>query len=110
MVVSLDVPADCARSMVLTESLILLFLNKVLQDLLSELLSLDTLLLLKFSSEITSSQPLIRLLTKPLNTGSDQEDNLIVENLHSEPHGALLVMELFITPNHHKPISVTLQD
>lgn len=44
-----------------------------------------------------------------LNTDTDQVDNSIVENWLSDLLGVLLVMVLFITLNHLKPISVTLQ-
>lgn len=104
-----DAQAGYCKSTELIEFSILHYLNKVLQDLPSVWLLLDILLLLKFSSVIISSQPSIKSLMRLLNTDTDQVDNSIVENWLSDLLGVLLVMVLFITLNHLKPISVTLQ-
>ena len=107
--VFLDAQAGYCKSTELIEFSILHYLNKVLPDLLSVWLLLGILLSLKFNSAIIFSQLSIKSLMRLLNTDTDQVDNSIVENWLSDLLGVLLVMVLFITLNHLKPISVTLQ-
>lgn len=79
MEVFLDALKGFCRSMVLTEFLILLSLNRELQDLQLDWQLSDILLLPKYSSETIYSLLLIRLSIRLQSIGSDLEVNSIVE-------------------------------
>lgn len=101
---------DFLKSMEQIEYLTHHFQNKASQVSLLDLLLQDILQLLKYNSVIIFSLLSIKLSIRLLNIDLDQEDNLIVQVLHSELHGVLLVMVLFTIHNLLKLILLILLD
>lgn len=101
---------DFSKSMEQIEYLTHHFQSKALQVLLLDLLLQDILQLLKYNSVIIFSLLSIKLSIRLLSIDLDQEDNLIVQVLHLELHGVLLVMVLFIIHNLLKLILLILLD
>lgn len=87
----------------------LLLLNRVSLDLLMDWQQPAILQLLKFNLEITSFQLSIRLSMKQLNTGTDQEDSMMLDLLLSGQLGGLLDMEHSIIPNRLRLTLLILQ-
>jgi hypothetical protein len=100
---------DSTKSTALTESSTRHFQNRVLLDSRLVQLAPEQQRLLKFSSQIISSQHLIRSLTRLQSLGIAQETSLSVESLPLGRHVEQSATEPITTRSPQRHTSLTLQ-